>query len=157
MTARSVKRLSAICRGVAKDREGAAAVEFAFIAPILALLLLGLIDLGMGFSAQMSVSQAAQAGTYYALLNGYDTSAIGNAVQNASNATGIAGNASEACGCPTSSGGVAPATCGNTCPNGLTAGFYVTVNAQYQYATILPYPGLNSPMTLSANSVVRIK
>lgn len=157
MTAPPVKRLRAFMRGMGVDSDGAAAIEFAIVAPVLALFLLGLIDLGMGFSAQMSVSQAAQAGSYYALLNGYDTSAIVNAAANASNATGISANSGVSCGCPTSSGGVVAATCGGACPNGQTAGTYVTVTAQYQYAMILPYPGLNNPMTLTANSLVRIK
>ena len=157
MTARPIKQLRRFIRGIAEDSNGAAATEFALVAPTLALFVLGLVDLGMGFQAQMSVSQGAQAGSYYALLNGYNSGAIGTAVQNASNATGISGTSGESCGCPTESGGVASASCGSSCPNGQTAGTYVTVHTQYQYSTILPYPGMSSPMTLSANSTVRIK
>jgi len=149
--------LPAFLRRLRRDSGGAAATEFAIVAPVLAFFALGLIDLGMGFEAQMSVSQAAQAGSYYALLNGYNKSAIISAAQNASNAMGVSATPSESCGCPTASGGVASATCGSPCSNGQTAGTYVTVNAQYPYATILPYPGLSSPMTLSASSMVRIK
>lgn len=157
MSARRVKRLGAMVRGMTANNEGGAATEFAIVAPFLTLFLLGVIDLGMGFEAQMSVSQAAQAGSYYALLNGYDGTAIAMAVQNASNATGISASPSESCGCPSASGGVAAASCGSTCPDSQTAGTYVIVNAQYQYRTILPYPGLSSPMTLSASSMVRVK
>jgi pilus assembly protein CpaE len=157
MAIQRVKRLPRIIRDAAGDSAGAAAIEFAIIAPVLALFILGLIDLGLGFAAQMSVSQAAQSGSYYALLKGYDTANIASAIQNASNATNISGSSSQSCGCPTSSGGVASAACGSSCPNGQTAGTYVTVSAQYQYSTILPYPSLTSPMTLSAVSMVRIK
>jgi Flp pilus assembly protein TadG len=153
----SVARLWELVRCAARNSDGVTAIEFAIIAPFLATFVLGLIDLGMGFDAQMSVSQAAQAGSYYALLNGYNSSMISSAVQNASGASGITGSSSQSCGCPSSGGGVTPASCGSACPSGQTAGTYVTVSAQYTYSTILPYPGLPSPMTLNATSMVRIK
>src|SRR5579884_1069373 len=114
MPVQPVRRLRGIMRKVRGDSAGAAGVEFAFIAPVLALFVTGLIDLGFGFAAQMAVSQAAQAGSYYALLKGYDSSAIATAIQNASNATNISGSSSQTCGCPTSSGGIASATCGSS-------------------------------------------
>jgi Flp pilus assembly protein TadG len=157
MALQPVKRLRGIIRKAAGDKAGVAGIEFAIVAPVLALFIAGLIDLGLGFASQMSVSQAAQAGSYYALLKGYDTTGIASAIQNASNATGISGSANQSCGCPSSSGAVASAACGSSCPSGQTAGTYVSVSAQYQYSTILPYPGLTSPMTLSATSMVRIK
>ena len=89
MAVQPVKRLRGIIPSAAGDSAGAAAVEFAIIAPILALFIIGLIDLGLGFATQMSVSQAAQVGSYYALLKGYDPTAIATAIQNASNATNI--------------------------------------------------------------------
>jgi Flp pilus assembly protein TadG len=157
MPVQPVRRLREIIRNSGRDSAGVAGIEFAIIAPVLAIFILGLIDLGLGFEAQMSVSQAAQAGSYYALLKGYDTAAIASAIQNASNSTGISGSSSQSCGCPSSGAGVANAACGSSCPNGQTAGTYVSVSAQYQYSTVLPYPGLTSPMTLSATSMVRIK
>ena len=46
----------------AKDDGGAAAVEFAFILPILVLLVGGIIDFGFMFNAQVSLTHAAREG-----------------------------------------------------------------------------------------------
>lgn len=152
-----VQMLAGLSRRLSESR-GATAVEFALIAPLLFLFLLGLIDFGLGFEAKMAVSQAAQAGSYYALLNGFDQTAITNAVTNATDTSGISASPSptESCGCPSGTA-VTASPCNSTCPNGQSPGTYATVSAQYQYSTILPYPGLSSPMTLVSTSMVRIK
>ena len=59
-----------------RENRGVAALEFALVAPFLCTFILGVVDLGFGFEAKMAVIQAAQAGSYYALLKGFDTSAI---------------------------------------------------------------------------------
>ena len=141
-----------------RESKGVAALEFALVAPFLCTFILGVVDLGFGFQAQMAVTQAAQAGSYSALLNGFDTSSIQNAVANSTGVDGI--NASptptQSCGCPSGTA-VSTTSCGSTCPDGQTAGTYITVTAEYQYSTILSYPGLSSPMTLASTSTVRIK
>jgi Flp pilus assembly protein TadG len=53
-----VKRLGALHR----SDEGAAAVEFGLLLPLLMLLLGGLIDLGFYFNAQVSLTHAAREG-----------------------------------------------------------------------------------------------
>lgn len=45
-----------------KTEEGAAAVEFALILPILALLIFGIIEFGFAFNTQISLTQAAREG-----------------------------------------------------------------------------------------------
>ncbi|HUB95564.1 MAG TPA: TadE/TadG family type IV pilus assembly protein [Stellaceae bacterium] len=50
-------------------RAGTAAVEMAFIAPILVLMAAGMIDFGLGIYDKMLVADAAQAGATYAQLN----------------------------------------------------------------------------------------
>lgn len=141
-----------------RDSRGVSALEFALVAPVLFTFLLGIVDLGLGFRALMAVTQAAQAGSYYGLLNGFNASAIQNAVANSTATSGISSTPtpSQSCGCPTGTS-VAPTSCGSTCSNGQTPGTYVSVSAQYQYSTILAYPGLSSPLTLNSTSMVRIK
>jgi Flp pilus assembly protein TadG len=51
------------------SRSAAAAVEMAFIGPILVFLAAGMIDFGLGAYTKMMVSDAAQAGAAYAQLN----------------------------------------------------------------------------------------
>src|ERR1700757_1336311 len=98
----SWRRLALSSRNI----DGVAAVEFAIIAPPLSLLLVGVIDLGMAIDAKMSVTSAAQAGTYHALLNGFDATAITNAVTNAGGPSGIVASPapSQSCGCPSGTG-----------------------------------------------------
>lgn len=134
---------------------GVSAIEFALVAPFLCTFILGVVDLGFGFQAQMAVTQAAQAGSYSAMLNGYNTTAIQTVVANSTGTSGItASSATQACGCPSGTA-ISASSCNTTCPNGQTAGTYVTVSAQYLYTPILSYPGLPSPMTLTATSMVR--
>ena len=140
-----------------REDAGISAIEFALVAPFLCTFILGVVDLGFGFQAQMAVTQAAQAGTYYAMLNGYNTSGIQTVVANATGTSGItAPTSSQACGCPTGTA-VSTSTCNTTCSNGQPAGTYVNVSAQIQYTPILTYPGLPSPMTLTSTSMLRIK
>lgn len=143
--------------GFLREDRGISAVEFALVAPFLFTFILGVVDLGFGFQAKMAVTQAAQAGTYYAMVNGYQSSGIKSAVSNSTGTSGItAPNPTQSCGCPSGTA-VTTSSCGGNCPNGQAAGTYVTVSAQYQYSTILTYPGLPSPMTLTATSMLRIK
>ncbi len=44
-----------------------------------------------------------------------------------------------------------------TCPSGSPPGVYASVSAQLQYQTVLPYPGLPSPLTLTGQAYRRIK
>ena len=45
---------------LARDQRGAAMIELAFIAPVLALLTVGVVDLSNGFGTKLRVEQAAQ-------------------------------------------------------------------------------------------------
>jgi Flp pilus assembly protein TadG len=139
-----------------REDAGISAIEFALVAPFLCTFILGVVDLGFGFQSLMAVTQAAQAGTYYAMVNGFNSSAIATAVTNATGMSGITTSATQACGCPSGTA-VTTSTCNTNCPNGQAAGTYVSVSAQYQYSPILSYPGLPSPMTLTSTSMLRIK
>src|SRR5439155_25522439 len=136
---------------------GTSAVEFGLAAPILLGLLVPLADLGIAFSEQLQVEQAAQAGAQYAALHAWNSnsvSSITTAVTSASPLSGLSATPapSQSCGCPTGST-ISSATCGSTCSNGETAGYYVTVNAQATYVPQLPYSVLGSSVTLSAQSI----
>lgn len=140
------------------DRSGVAAVEFALALPMLLLALVGTLDIGIAVYEKMELDNAVQAGARYVTVNGWNASGIQNAVQSA---TGVAGVSStpapaESCGCP-SGAVIAAATCGTTCPNGGTAGTYVTISAQRAYAPMFPYPGLAIPSVLTAQVMVRIQ
>lgn len=156
MSALALLRRQRWWRSVA-DRRGNAAIELALLAPPLTLMLVGTADYGLGLYRQMEVQNAAQAGAEYALKHGFSTSSISSAVTSATPLTVSASPAPvETCGCPTGTT-ISSATCASTCANGQTAGYYVTVDAQTTYTTIIPYPGIPNSYTLTASSTVRIQ
>ena len=57
--------------GAASDRNGVAAVEFAFVAPLIALLLIGTIEFGNVFMVYDTMVHAAREGTRYKSLDGH--------------------------------------------------------------------------------------
>src|SRR5437899_13008472 len=133
--------------------EGVGTIEFAVVASMLATLAIGMLDLSMGLWQQMEVGNAARAGAEYASLKGWDSSAIQTAVTSATSLGSITASPAptQSCGCPDATTGVTLSgtpPCTSTCPDGVTkAGTYVTVGAQASYSTILPYPGISSPIT----------
>jgi Flp pilus assembly protein TadG len=137
-----------------RQTDGGAAVEFGIIFPVFLVLILGVVDYGAAIFQIMAVSNAAQVGANYAMLNGYDPTTIQNKVNAA---TGIATTniaVSETCGCPTGSAvsnvGCTPPL--PTCAGNQRAGAYVTVTITQAYSPVAP--GISSPLT--ASSFVRV-
>jgi Flp pilus assembly pilin Flp len=56
-------------RAFSREDRATSAVEFALIAPVLFLLLIGIIDLGRAVNAYVTVSNAAREGTHYLALH----------------------------------------------------------------------------------------
>ena len=140
------------------DVEGVGTIEFAFATSLLCTLVLGTLDFGLGLFYQMQVNDAARAGAAYALINGWNQTAIQTAVTSATGLASITASPvpTKTCGCPNVSSGITAATCGSTCTSGNAAGTYVTVHAQASYSLIVPWPGISSPMTLAAATTVKI-
>jgi len=138
--------------------EGLAAVEFAVIAPVLSLVMICTVDLGLGFYRKMQVQNAAQAGAEYAATRGFNAGAIASAMASATGLATVQASPQpyQFCGCASASG-VAAAACGTNCTGGAQAGTYVTVSAQADYATLIPYPLLPDSYTFTAQSTVRIQ
>jgi Flp pilus assembly protein TadG len=156
MFATSMRIVPRLLRRGATASDGAAAIEFAIIAPLLILMLIGTVDLGIGTYQSMQVQNAAQAGAEYAMARGFNASAISSAVTNATGLQGIAVSPtpSQFCGCPSETG-ITTAVCSSVCPSGAMAGTYITVSAQLTYTTLLPYPLLPSSYTFVGQSTVR--
>jgi Flp pilus assembly protein TadG len=154
-------RLASMCARLGRmlrERDGTSAVEFAIVAPFLVALLVPIVDLGMGFYTKMQVQNAAQAGVQYAILRGWNSSAIQNAETAATTLSSITALPAPTQSCNCLSGtSMTAISCSSTCPDGSTPGVYVTVNAQASYSTLVPYPQLDSPVTLKAQSTVRIQ
>jgi Flp pilus assembly protein TadG len=153
-----------------KERKATSAIELALILPVIAAMIVPLMDLGMAAYTKMEVQNAAQAGADYALKNaqaGFNATNIGNAVTNATGLSGVVANQpaapSEVCHCvdvdpngvPSLDAGTAP-PCTGTCTSG-TMGTYVVVNAQASYTPLFPYPTIPNSITFTSTSTVRVQ
>ena len=124
-----------------RSEDGIGAVEFGFIAPILMLLLLGIVDFGMAYWKQMQVRNAANAGAQWSMTNGYDFAGILAVAASATNLSGITVTPSNPCGCATAAG-VTVYDCTATCPDNTVPKPYIIVNARICYAPLFTWPAL---------------
>ena len=138
--------------------EGLAGIEFALLVPVLLMLTVCTVDLGMAAYDEMQVENAAQAGSEYAAVHGYNASSISNAITSATTLSGIAAMPAptEFCGCPSSTS-ITSATCGSTCTDGSMAGTYVTASATAHYSTMIHYPTLPDTFTFVNTATARIQ
>lgn len=156
-TAGTGGRTAAAIRRVVRTRSGSAAIEFGLAVPLLLTILMGVVELGYAMYEAMQVYDSVEAGALYAAKNGYDAAGISAAVVNATGTPGITATPTpvQFCGCPDASG-IVETACDSTCNDGKQPGQYVRISAALKHETILPYPGLPLPTTLTAQSVVRL-
>jgi Flp pilus assembly protein TadG len=145
-------------RGFIRAESGIAAIEFAILGAVLCLIVVAIGDLGMGFYSYMQVQNSAQAGAQYAAVHGFNSTAISDAVTNATSTTGITASPApqQFCGC-VSGTTVTTATCGTVCADGMSAGTYVTASSVRDYSTLISWPGFASTYHQTATSTVRIQ
>jgi len=143
---------------VAGDQSGVAAVELGLLAPVLTLMMVSVIDIGLGIYRKMQVEDAAQVGAQYAMRNGFDANAISNAVISATSFSSITASPApvQFCGCATGSG-ISTVSCGTTCPGGAVAGTYTMVSAQAKYSALLNYQFVPQTYYFSAQSTARLQ
>lgn len=171
---RSLRKLG--LRGLLRpSSRGVSAIEFGLAAPFLVLLLVGLIDLGLGVYDLLQVRHAVYAGAQYAMVHGWTNGGgdIKTAVLNATqlDVTFPPGSPSQVCGCPTGKdldsdiveigapigGSCTSYTCQSCASyNGqpCTAGRYAAVDGLFVYTPILP---LFSQMTLEGKAYGRMQ
>jgi Flp pilus assembly protein TadG len=117
----------------AKER-GAVAVEFALLAPVLIMLLLGIMEFGRAYSVQISLSSAAREGVRVMAI-GNDTAAARTAGKNAATALQPALTDANIT--------ISPATC--------TTGTQVTFKITYTLATLT---GIAGPFPMEGKGVM---
>jgi len=138
-----------------RRRRGNAFVEAALAAPMLFLLLSGVIDFGRAFYFADIAAGAARAGAQYGILSS----------ANVGNIAGMQAAArEEAAGVPSSmftvtaefycqnSAGVRQADCSDS-----TWEEYVSVKTNITYALMMPWPGLANPLNIGGISVIRVQ
>lgn len=154
---------------------GVAMVEFALTAPFLVLLMLPLVDIGMGFYVKTQLMTAAEAGAQYAFVHGWSgtnsttQTAILSAVTSATSLTGIQTTPAPvlACGCANGTtitysspgGSFTQSSCATqaACASGQNPGAYVTVSTQVTYTPLFGYWIFGGASTLTAGSTVRVQ
>lgn len=142
-----------------QDKKGVAAVEFALIAPVLALLLIGIIDFGFYINAEMKVEAMARSAAEY-VRNGGDPDNITDDILafavSSDGANSFEDNlrleTSTVCECD----GGEVIDCSDSCAGG--SGYkreFFIVNLDIDYAPLFPYPGL--PDSIALNGHARIQ
>src|SRR5580765_4241220 len=96
--------------------DGSEALEFAVIAPMMVIAIVGTVDLGVGLYQNMQVQNAAQAGAVYAATHSFSAANISTVVASATKSSSVAASPAPAqfCGCA-SNAGVATNTCNASC------------------------------------------
>ncbi len=119
-----------------RDR-GAAMVEFALVLPILLLLVIGIVEFGRAYNAQVSIQGAAREGAR-ALALGEPAAAVSAAVTNA--APSVSGLSISQSGCPAGSTSTSTA--------------YATVTVSTNFTFGIPFVDLGT-RTLTATARMR--
>jgi Flp pilus assembly protein TadG len=127
-------------RNVLKSRRGATAVEFAMVAPIFLIMVIGIFELGRAMWIKASMQYAVEETTRYAIVNtSATTSTLATYASTAYSSSGI-----------NITGATFTATQATT--SGKT---YVTISGSYSFSVIVPLVPIPD-MTLSAKSRIPI-
>ncbi|RIK75617.1 MAG: pilus assembly protein TadE [Planctomycetota bacterium] len=122
-------------------RRGVAAVEFAIVAPIFFMLVVGIIEVGRAMMVQQVLINASRVGARQAVTLSSTQTSVVNAVTSYAQGVGV----------PGVSVTVSPD------PATASAGQSITVNARINYASVswLPAPWFMGGKQLQASSVMR--
>ena len=90
-----LEKVSRLCR---KHRRGVAAVEFAIIAPVFFLLILGMIEIGRGVMVQQIITNASREGARLAVLPETTATEVTDRVEEILTASGINGASTQILG-----------------------------------------------------------
>lgn len=123
-------------------RRGAAAVEFAFVAPAFFLVVLGVIEFTRAMMVEELLTNAAHEGARAGVLDGAQDSDVDNAVNNYLSAAGISGATTAVSPDPPSSANYGQSVT-------------VTVTIPYKSVSWLPVPKYLGSTTLKAVSIMR--
>ena len=137
---------------------GNIAVEFGFLASLLAIMAVGAFDFGRYGVELMRINSAARAGAQYGTLDHSAANDIANMEQYArDDAADLANELSVAarqfCRCPNG----AEVGCSTQCTDGQYAPLYVEVTVTDSLDLLFDYPGLPPTVTLAAGSQMRVR
>jgi Flp pilus assembly protein TadG len=143
------------------DRRAVAALEFALVAPLLLLLLGGVVDYALAFVSKGILSASVSQGAQYAALAGTSATAanVKSVVQKtlslpSANVT-VSG---PACYCVMGTPAVATSkTCGQSCSDSSIPGTYLTIAASYTYTPQMPLMSKLGNTVLTESAWIRVQ
>ncbi len=156
-----------------RERDGSVVVEFAFYAAILTLMLIGVLDFGLAYAREMTMTNAVRAGTQFALARhpvvgpSADQSDALISVQQIRDAvveatpfiTSDPGtsnlNVTVLCDCDDGSE-VTCVSLQSTPGSCVVEAVYVQVELTFPYELTLTFPGMSDQLTLQTEHVIRI-
>jgi len=137
------------------DVRGVAAVEFAFIAPILMFLIIAIFEYGMFMNMQMRLENLSRSIAQYIIQGGSidniweDVVVEGNYFPDIDDLESEMGfSAEEVCECEDA----VEVSCDNECDNGEYKRYFIEVDLEMNYTPMIPYPGLPDSMTMRGNT-----
>ena len=134
-----LEKVYGLCR---RNRRGAAAVEFAVVAPVFFLLVFGMIEFGRMVMVQQVITNGSREGARIAVLDGTDTGEVTTAVDTyLSNAAVTGATVTVSPDPPNSAGYGEPVT--------------VTVSIPFDQVSWLPSPMFLGGSTMTATTVMR--
>lgn len=147
-----------LCRDLFNEEHGTAAIDLAIILPVLIAMAFGLVDYSSALLQQTQVQNAAQRGLQYALVRGFDSSAISNVITRRTNSAVISATPapSKFCGCP-SDQGISSTACSNLCSDGSRAGTYVSASAAATYVPYIALPFVPASFALQSTATARVQ
>ena len=123
-------------------RCGSMLIEFAFVAPVFFIMVLGIFEFGRAMMVQALLTSAAQQGARAGALNGSQVADVDTAVNNYLSSAGVSG---------------ASTTCSPTPPSSAGPGQDVTVTVTIPYSSVswIPTPHYLKTATLSSTAIVQ--
>lgn len=123
-------------------RRGAALIEFAFIAPVFFMMVLGIFEFGRAMMVQALLTSASQQGARAGVLNGAQDADVTAAVNNYLSGAGVSG---------------ASTTCTPSPPSSASPGQDVQVSVSIPYTSVswLPAPAYLKTATLTSKAIVQ--
>ncbi len=134
-------KLERFRRSCRRNRSGVAAVEFAIVAPVFVLFVMGMVEVSRGLMVQEVVTNAAREGARQAVLDSSTTSSVQTVVKNYLTAANIA-----------SSNATITVSIPSTRYNNFAT---VTVSVPYSKVSWVPVPQFLGSVTLTATSTMR--
>jgi Flp pilus assembly protein TadG len=129
------------------DRRGTSAVEFAFIAPVFFMLVIGMVEFGRAMMVQQALTNAARQGARLATLDSTNNSSNPTSTSLVTTEVNQALSAANISGASTVISPSLPAVAGQD--------ISVTVSVPYTSVTWVPSPWFLGGATLTANCVMR--